>query len=363
MEPIEYLRFAQTLPQDLRFNFCQSGIRPVETREFGLNWPEVGLSGRNAGGMPRLRERVAKLYGVDPARVLLSLGATMVNYLLFGALIEPGDRVLVETPVYEPLYRIPAHFGATVEYVERRFEEGFALPLAAIRAGFEHGAKLLVLTHPHNPSGALLTVDELVELGQLAEEHRALVLVDEVYLELVASNDHSACHFGGSFIICNSLTKSLGFPGVRCGWAIAPPAVVEAALQFNNYILAMNPWVTESLAERILLAREQFIVRAKSIARESRPLFDSFVERDPRLDWVPPRGGVIGFVKLGGIDSAKFATFLRRKRYIMVVPGEYFRAPGFIRMGFGLPPKALEEGLGEVAATIDDYLADPFASM
>lgn len=363
MEEMHYLRFAQTLPTDLRVDFCQSGIRPVELREYGLNWPEAGLSGRNAGGLPRLRERVGALYGVGPERVLLSLGASMVNYLLFGALLVPGDRVVVENPVYEPLWRVPQHFGATVEFVERRFEDGYALPLESIAQKLRSGAKMLVLTHPHNPSGVMLTVDELIALGELARETSSWVLIDEVYLEITASLELSGARFGERLIAVNSLTKSLGFPGVRCGWAIAPREVVDRALLFNNYIAAVNPWVTESLAERILLARDRFVVRAKSIARESRPLFDHFIESHERLSWVAPRGGIVGFVRLEGIDSEKFTKFLRRKRYIGVVPGEYFRAPGFVRMGFGLLPKVLEEGLAEVAATIDDYLADPFAAM
>lgn len=361
--PIDYLRWAKSLPTDLRHNLARSGISPVTTPELGPDFGALPLSGENADGLPALKARLAAEYGVDVSRVFTSLGASMAFYQLCSALIKPGDHVAVETPVYEPLYRVPQLLGAEVSFFERCFADRFSLPMAALRQAINAGCRLIILSHPHNPSGQALDLEQLMALAELLDDWDGYVICDEVYLDLCGGAERSLCRFHERAISIGSLTKGLGFPGLRCGWAIAPASVVEQAVYLNDFMAVVNPFPTEVMAQRILGNKQTFLVRAQGIIRQARPLMDAFVSSQPAVEWVPPSGGIIGWLRLREMDSSKFARYLFSNYRAVVVDGAYFRQPGFLRIGFGLPPAALERALDDLAAAIRAFSSDPFANM
>src|SRR5258708_30600887 len=127
------------------------------------------------------------------------------------ALVNPGDEVLIEQPVYEPLLAIARYLGAEVKRFSRRFEDGFRLLPEEIEQELSSRTRLLVITNLHNPSSVLTGDETLKHLGQIARQVNARVLVDEVYSEtLFEDSPRTSFHLGSDFVITSSLTKAFG---------------------------------------------------------------------------------------------------------------------------------------------------------
>src|SRR5262249_50080832 len=150
------------------------------------------------------------------------------NYLAMSAVLEPGDEVVIEDPAYDPMVEIGHYLGAVVKRIPRRPENKFQIDVSELKKIVSGKTKLIVLTNLHNPSGVLIEKSVLREIGEVARSAGALVMVDEVYLELLFDRPlRSAFHLGEHFLVTSSLTKAYGLSGLRCGWILAAPELCE----------------------------------------------------------------------------------------------------------------------------------------
>src|SRR5262249_33990062 len=160
--------------------------------------------------------------------VVQSVGTSMANHLAMATVLERGDEVLIEHPVYDPLLNVARYLGAEIRRFYRRFEDGFRLDVEEIKRNLTAHTRLIVLTNLHNPSGVLTDNETLRQVGDLARSVGARVLVDEVYLEIMYEQQQdSAFRLGAEFIITSSLTKAYGLSGLRCGWILAEPQLAR----------------------------------------------------------------------------------------------------------------------------------------
>jgi aspartate/methionine/tyrosine aminotransferase len=136
------------------------------------------IGAANDNGYAPLVDAIAAHYGVDSSRVVTATGCSGANFISIAALAGRGDLVVVERPAYDPLLGICQVLGARVERIDRRAESGWSFDLDDLRARLAAGPRLLVITQPHNPSGARLEDSEIAALGRLADEAGATVLVD-----------------------------------------------------------------------------------------------------------------------------------------------------------------------------------------
>src|SRR5262249_42402712 len=160
----------------------------------------------------------------EPTRVITGHGCSGANFLAIAALVGAGDDVLIERPTYDPLIGACQLMGARITRFDRRFDNGWRLDLDAIRARLTPRTRLIVITSPHNPTGAVIDSASLTTLGEMAASVGAHVLVDEVYLDganfVVAGRAKPAATLDGPFLSTASLTKSYGLAGIRCGWVV-----------------------------------------------------------------------------------------------------------------------------------------------
>src|SRR4051812_48708280 len=167
----------------------------------------VGFSGSNDNGYGPLVEAIAARYRVDADRVTPAGGTSGANFLVYAALLEPGDEILVERPGYDPLLGAARMFGARTVRFERRFEDGFALDPDRVRQAMTPRTKAIVITTPHNPTGVAADAAALDEIGRIAERAGAHVVVDEVYKDVTGDSSPTAANRGDVFITTSSLTK------------------------------------------------------------------------------------------------------------------------------------------------------------
>ncbi|MBX6365757.1 MAG: aminotransferase class I/II-fold pyridoxal phosphate-dependent enzyme [Gemmatimonadetes bacterium] len=340
-----YLEWAKSRG-GIRWNLSASGVRacPLELLEPELE--DLAPAGSNAFGWPPLLDALGARYGVGAGQIVLATGASLANHLVCSALLRPGDEVLVEHPVYEPLHAVPRHLGAGVRVFERRRADGYAVDPERVRAALTPRTRLVVLTDLHNPSGAPIGDAALVALAELADAHDLHVLVDEVYLEWLHDEGRgSAVHVSPRFVTTRSLTKAYGLDGVRVGWILAEPALADRFRRVQNLFYTTLAMPSERLATRALARATSLLAPLKELTARNRDIVDAFVAAEPRLSWVRPPAGTVGFVRLDGGDVDALVARLEAEFDTTVAPGRFFGDPTSFRIGFGMETATLEEGL------------------
>src|SRR5829696_3628323 len=287
----------------------------------------LALDGANDNGYAPLTEAIGGRYGVDPALVTTAGGTSGANFLVFAALLEPGDDVVVERPGYDPLIGAARMFGARTVRFDRPFDEGFALDPDRVRAAMTSRTKLIVITSPHNPTGVAAGSAALDEIGRIAANAGAYVLVDEVYRDVTGDEAPPAAALDEVFITTSSLTKSYGLSSLRAGWAIAAPDVGYRIRRARDVVDGTGSIVAERLSVLAFEHLDSLYLRARAMLRRNKPLADAFLASQPELESVPSTT-TIAFPRVKGVsDSRPFLDRVMREQQTALGPGFFFDAP------------------------------------
>jgi aspartate/methionine/tyrosine aminotransferase len=337
------------------YSLAASGMMNYPLAELPVLLQDLEINGTDAYGYAPLQERLAKLNGVSPEYVVAAAGTSMANHLAMAATVEPGDEVLVEHPTYELLVTTLQYLGATVRYFERRIEDEFRIDLAEVERQMTPRTRLIAITNLHNPSGALVSEDTLSTLGDLANRHHALVLVDEVYLEaLFEQRPRPAVHLGEQFLVTSSLTKAYGLSGLRCGWVLAAPALAQRMWHINDLYGVNAAHPAELLSMIALDNLDRVTARARQILHTNCRTLDEFLAARHDLVYFRPEFGTLIFLTLrsGRVDDLN--RLLRDKYDTCVAPGSYFDMPQGFRVGIGGDPEMTREGLKRLGMALDE---------
>src|SRR3954465_10248884 len=170
----------------------------------------LSLSGANDNGYRPLTDAIGARYHGDPDRVATAGGTAGANFLVFAALLEPGDEVLVERPGYDPLLGAARLLGARTGRFDRSFTAGFALDPDRVRPAMTPRTKFIVIPTPHNPTGVAAEAAVIEEIGVIAARAGAHVVVDEVYKDVTDDRSPAAATRGDGFINTTRLHKPRG---------------------------------------------------------------------------------------------------------------------------------------------------------
>jgi aspartate/methionine/tyrosine aminotransferase len=359
-----YLEWAKSRPS-ARFDLAGSNVLACSIDELPGAREAIAFDGRNDAGYLPLIDSIATRYGVAREQVTTAQGASGANFLACAALLEPGDEVLVETPGYDPLLGAPRLLGAQVNRFDRDFADGFAVDPDRVRRSMTPRTRLIIITTPHNPSGVLADSAALDEIGSIAEANGAHVLLDEVYLDLAAASPHhpvkperTFATRGNAFVCTNSLTKSYGLSGLRCGWILSSADVAERIRRARDVVDGTGSIVAERLAALAFTHLDRLLARATGLVDRNGALVRDFLRSRTDLTWVEPAGTVV-FPLLRGLgDTTTFTGRLLKERETAIVPGHFFQAPRHVRIGFGGLTDALREGLQAIRAALDESITD-----
>jgi len=347
-----YMEWAKTR-EAAEFDLAGSNILACSLDDLPGAREALSLSGANEDGYRPLIDAIGARYGVDPDRVTTAGGTSGANFLVFAALLEPGDDVLVERPGYDPLLGGSRAFGARTVRFERAFEDGFALDPDRVRHAMTPKTKLIVVTAPHNPTGVPAAAAALDEIGRIAERAGAYVLVDEVYKDVTGDGSPPAAARGPVFITTSSLTKSYGLSSLRAGWAIAAPEVTYRIRRARDIVDGTGAIVAERLAVLAFEQLDSLTRRANALLARNTALADAFLASRKELEWVPSSGTIV-FPRIRGVaDAGPFVDRLMRDSRTAVVPGRFFEAPAHFRLGYGGDTEKIRQGLDRLAAALD----------
>lgn len=356
-----YMEWAKTCSH-ARFNLATSGLLSVLMAEFPVRIEQLELTAPGAYGYAELQKKLAKHNHVPGECVVAATGTSMANHLAMAALLDPGDEVLIEQPVYGPLLDVAEYLGARVKRIPRQFETGFALDPAVVEKTMAREIRLIVLSNLHNPSGALIPAAVLKSIGEIACQAGARVLVDEVYLDMLFdARAPFSFPIGESisadnpFVVTSSLTKVYGLSGLRCGWILAAPELAKRMWLLNDLYGAVAAHAAERMSVIAFDHLGQFRERACSLLAANRTLLDSFLDSRSDLECFRPPAGTVVFPRLKRGDPEAFLRLLRDKYETTVVPGRFFEMPQHFRIGIGGETAALRDGLERLGAALDEF--------
>ena len=367
--PIEVESPEQMGYDKIRNNLSESSYTDTFFRDIDLNTGlhDLLLAYGSHAGHEGLRELLAKdspvltrdsagltrdSPGLTRDDVLLTIGAAGALFIIATALLEKGDELIVVRPNYATNIETPRAIGAAIKYIDLRFEEGFALDIAKIKAAITGKTKYISVTYPHNPTGACLTADELRQLAVLAEKNELFLLVDETYRDMVFGEQLPLAATGSPHVISvSSLSKTYGLPGLRIGWIICQDQkIMQTFLAAKEQIHICGPLLDEEIAFRYLQQKDRYFPGIREGIQQKFGLVKSWIEQQNDFEWVEPAGGCVCFPRLahpqhGNID--RFYRILLEEYGTYAGPGHWFGMPRhYMRIGFGWPSAAsLQEGL------------------
>jgi aminotransferase len=336
---------------------------PWHIREACVTALEQGMTTYTSNqGMPELLEEIAhylhtrfSLKYNPREEILVTLGASEAIDLALRALISPGDEVLIPEPSYVSYIPCVQLAGGTPVSVPTRPEHGFKLKAEELEKVVTSRSKVLILCYPNNPTGTVMTKEDLEPIVEFVKKHELIVISDEIYAELTYQGTHtSIASFPGMkehVILVSGLSKAFAMTGWRIGYVAAPEPLLKGMLKIHQYTALCVPIMCQVAAIEALrngLAE----CRAMVSQYDRRRRFVVKALQDMGLYCPDPKGAFYVFpsIESVGMDSFAFAEELLREEKVAVVPGDVFgeSGKGHIRCSYATSMEKLWEAMNRI---------------
>lgn len=350
------------------FNLAETCVASLTVEEL------LELSGKNANvlddlkpmkltygaieGSDRLRDAICTLYE-NQARgnIVVTHGAIGANALVHETLVEPGDHVISVRPTYQQHYSIPESYGATVDILSLRPENGFLPSLDEFAEMIRPETRLVAINNPNNPTGALMDAGYLEQFIEIARQSQAYILCDEVYRGTAQTGDGFSPAIADLYergISVAGMSKTFSLAGLRLGWIAAAPGVIEAVSIHRDYNTISVGMLDDYFASLALENKSRILERSHRITRGNLKILDDWVHAEPSISYIKPQAGTTALLKYDfDMPSRDFCVELLRETGVMFTPGSVLHMEGWLRIGYANSPEILTAGLEKVS----DFLA------
>jgi aspartate/methionine/tyrosine aminotransferase len=262
-------------------------------------------------------------------------------------------------PNYMQIWGIGHNYGVHVKAFNLQEAQGWAPDLDELAQVVSEKTKLIAVCNPNNPSGYILTPEEMDAIVATAERVGAWLLADEVYSGAERLTDTQTPSFWGRYervLAMNSLSKAYGLPGLRVGWAVGPAEAIDQMWARHEYITLSATMLSNHLAAHALSpqVRPRLIQRARDYIRNGFAMLEDWMAAHEGLfTLVPPQAAAIAFVRYHlDVNSTALVDRLMREKSVLIVPGDHFGLDHHLRISYGLPPDYLRAGLDRLHALI-----------
>ncbi len=340
------------------------GDPDLPTPEVVVKAAEVAMEEGDTGytqslGLPDLRDAVAAHYAdrynvtVDPANIVVTQGTSPAMLLLFGALLDPGDEVILPDPCYPAYPNYVSFLGGVPVHVSVRAEEGWRFRIEEVEAAITSRTRCIMVNSPANPTGAVMPTDDLAALSKLAEHHGLWIASDEIYHGLqFDADEHTVLEFTDRSFVLNGFSKAYAMTGWRLGYVICPPQFVRACEKIQqNFFLCANAFVQVAGTVALTQAQDD-VARMRAIYDERRRYLVPELQRLGLGVCQPPGGAFYVFcdARHWGADSLDLAYRLLDEAGVAVAPGSDFGpgGEGFIRVSYATSLERLREGVARL---------------
>ncbi|MCW1713905.1 MULTISPECIES: pyridoxal phosphate-dependent aminotransferase [Synergistaceae] len=317
-------------------------------------------------GTHKLREAVAEKYlkdnsmQLDPDKnIVITSGAIEALTATFLTMLEPGDEVIVPAP-YFPAYadQIALANGVLVK-ADTTIENEFRLKVADLENSISNKSKVLLLNTPNNPSGAVLTRQDLEEIASLAIKHNLWVISDECYEKFLYEGDHisiaSLPGMAERTVTISAASKTWSMTGWRVGWIVCPEQMRPFANKCHqNLTTCATSFAQAGVTEAFKHADKDVKTMVLEYKRR-RDMVMKWLSRTKGFEHVIPSGAFYAFPKISslGMDGFKFCSWLLEEAGVSTVPGEVFGSPGHIRIAYCRSYEYIEEGMRRIKEAVE----------
>lgn len=318
-------------------------------------------------GIPTLLELISRYLSerfslsYDPKHILVTVGGSEGIDLALRACVERGDEVLIPDPAYVSYAPLVQMADGVPVHVECREEDEFVLKPDLLERAITPKTKAVILTYPNNPTGAIMTEEDLKKLAEIIVKHDLLVLTDEIYAELTYGKKHvSIASFEGMkerTVFISGFSKAFAMTGWRMGYVCAPKEIDEAMFKIHQYGIMCAPITSQYAAIEAL--KDGFsdgfaTVEEMRDSYDKRRKFVLHSLKEIGLHCFEPRGAFYAFpsVKASGLQSEKFSERLLKEEKVAVVPGSAFGNFGEnnVRISYATSMNALSEAFDRISA-------------
>jgi aspartate/methionine/tyrosine aminotransferase len=370
IERFEMERYQSRYWHLVDYDLSESGVLPMTIRE--LLGPaadaEAFISGLSLGyplseGSHETRANIAAWYpDAQPENVTVMNGGSEANFLTLWSLLSESDRLAFMIPNYLQGYGLGRHFGRNTDTFRLRLSDGrWALDLDELNASVGKKTRAVMVCNPNNPAGSVLTEDEMDAVIAAADRVGAWIVADEIYRGAELDTDAATPTFYGRYdkvVVTSGLSKAFAMPGLRMGWAVAPPKMIRKIWNHHDYTTLAPSMVSDRLAALAMLpdVRESILARTRTIIRANYPVLDAWLcTHEDLFTWARPIAGAIQYVDYDlPIRSFELAERIREERSVLLVPGEHFGLKRGLRFGFGYDIEYTLKGL----SLVDEVLAE-----
>ena len=336
---------------------------PWRVREKGIHTLEKGKTFYTSNaGLKELKIEICKYLNrtvhVDydyNKEVIVTVGGSEGIDIAMRAMLDPGDEVLIPQPSYVSYLPCTILAGGTPVVIPLKEENEFKLTAEELEAAITPKTKLLVLPFPNNPTGSIMTKEDLEPIVALVEKYDLYVLSDEIYSELSYKGEHvSIASFPGMkerTILINGFSKGFAMTGWRLGYACGPKLIIEQMLKIHQYAIMCAPTNSQYAAVEALRNCEEDVQEMREAYNQRRRYLVSALKK-MGLQCFEPYGAFYIFpsIKEFGMTSEEFATRFLEEEKVAVVPGTAFGdcGEGFLRISYAYSIENLKEAIGRL---------------
>jgi aspartate/methionine/tyrosine aminotransferase len=358
---------------EVEFNLSESGVSPLSIGELVPGQEQrdeldsLPLGYPHSTGRESLRANIARFYGGDDYKsVTVVNGGSEANYVTLWGLVGSTDRVAFMLPNYLQGWGLARAYGSQADsykLVMKRDSQGdyrWQLDVDSLRKAVTNKTKVIVVTNPNNPTGYVLSEEEMRIIIDEARRVGAWILSDEIYRGAEVSGPMSPTFFGRyeKVIITGGLSKAFALPGLRTGWIVAPPRQISRLCEYHDYLTLTPSYLADYLADIVMQPkrRDEILQRTRTIIGHNLPVLEKWLEKhDDIFDYAPPVAGAIATIKYQlPIDLTTLFNRLREEQSVLITPGDHFGIGRYLRIGFGYDITRIQKGLGRIDTVLQE---------
>lgn len=358
---------------EVRFNLSESGVSPlslgelVPGKEQRAELDSLALGYPHSTGRKSLRKNIAGFYGGrDHESVLVVNGGSEANYVAMWGLVDASDRVAFMLPNYLQGWGLARAYGGQADafrLVMRRDSNGtwkWQLDVDSLRKAVSQKTKLIVVTNPNNPTGYVLTEEEMQIVIDQARRVGAWILADEIYRGAEVDGPLTPTFFGryNKVIVTGGLSKAFALPGLRTGWIVTSPKLISKLCERHDYLTLTPSFISDYLADIVMrpARRDEVLQRTCSIIGRNLPVLEKWLAKHADIfDYERPAAGAIATIKYRlPIGSVGLLNRLRSEQSVLITPGAHFGIGRYLRIGYGYDLGKLRQGLRRIDILLEE---------
>lgn len=356
LDPIPYIEWLKDNKAKIKHDLGSTGLKYFEKQK-GCIPPFISQDKVFEENNLELNQYLAKEYQTNSNKFLITTGVTFGNYLVFTKFVEKVDKFLIEQPAYQPLYYTPKSLPIKIERIKRREKDNYSINREELKEKLDEKS-LIVLSNRHNPSGRLLSSEEIKELSEIASQNDSFLLVDEVYSQYTVKDNFHKTAFASptaidyeNTLITNSLSKFFGMGDLKIGWVGADEEIIEELEKiYSHFFTVSSP--SKKLAKEVFENKEKVLNNASNLFKKNSSLLQNFVQSRKDLKGKVYGTNSFAFLRKKEINGKRLAKKCLKDN-LLIMPGQFFGDKHKFRISVSEKPMEAQKSIEKLEKVLN----------